>query len=141
MYYAFLLIYQGGHLKILNYFLEDAPLVVLAFPARLVFQGPICISVLAGVVVSGCIGLQEILFEDSSMHLPTSRWVIYERTCPHGAECSAVFDHKRHDLKSHPPHSPNLPLSDFFLFVFPDEKVLKGKCLADVEEVKQQQKH
>ena len=34
----------------------------------------------------------------------------------------------------HPPHSPNLSLSDFF--VSPDEKSLKGKRFALVEEVK-----
>ena len=35
----------------------------------------------------------------------------------------------------HPPYSLNLAPSN--LFLFPDEKVLKGKCFADVEEVKQ----
>ena len=36
-----------------------------------------------------------------------------------------------------PPYSPDLTPSDFF-FVFPDKKiVLKGKCFADMEEVKQ----
>ena len=42
----------------------------------------------------------------------------------------------------HPPDSPDPPdlaLSNFFLF--PQKKqVLKGKCLADVEEVKQKTK-
>ena len=38
---------------------------------------------------------------------------------------------------SHPPYSPNLAHSDF-LFLFPwMKKILKGKCFADVEEVKQ----
>ena len=36
----------------------------------------------------------------------------------------------------HPPYSPNLTPSDFFLFPWM-KKVLKGKCFADVEEVKQ----
>ena len=36
----------------------------------------------------------------------------------------------------HPPKSPNLTQSEFF-FVSPDEKVLKGKHFADVEEEKQ----
>ena len=36
----------------------------------------------------------------------------------------------------HPPSSPNLSPGDFF-FVSPDEKVLKGKRFADVEETKQ----
>ena len=37
---------------------------------------------------------------------------------------------------SHPPYSPDLTPSDFFLFLWV-KKVLKGKCFADVEEVKQ----
>ena len=37
---------------------------------------------------------------------------------------------------AHSLYSPNLTLSDFY-FVSPDEKLLKGKCFADVEEVKQ----
>ena len=37
----------------------------------------------------------------------------------------------------HPPYSPNLAPSELFLFVFLDEKLLKGKCLDGVEEVKQ----
>ena len=36
----------------------------------------------------------------------------------------------------HPPYSPNLTLIDF-LFVFPDEKVLRGKHFANVQQVKQ----
>ena len=36
----------------------------------------------------------------------------------------------------HPPYSPNLIPSDSF-FVSSMKKVLKGKCFADVEEVKQ----
>ena len=36
------------------------------------------------------------------------------------------------------PYSTDLPVSDFFcLFVSPDEKVLKGKHLADMEEMRQ----
>ena len=38
---------------------------------------------------------------------------------------------------SHPPYSPDLTLSNL-IFLFPGMKnVLKGKCFADVEEVKQ----
>ena len=38
----------------------------------------------------------------------------------------------------HPPSSPNLALSDFFVCLFPRmKKVLKRKPFADVEEVKQ----
>ena len=36
----------------------------------------------------------------------------------------------------HPPYSPVLAPSDFF-FVSPMKKILKGKCFADVEEVKE----
>ena len=36
----------------------------------------------------------------------------------------------------HPPYSPNLARATF-LFVSLDEKVLKGKCFANVKEVKQ----
>ena len=43
---------------------------------------------------------------------------------------------------SHPPYSPDLTPSDFFS-VSPDEKVLKGKHFAHLEEVEQKkwQKH
>ena len=38
--------------------------------------------------------------------------------------------------KPHPPYSPNLTLSDFILFPWM-KKVLKGRCFADVEKVKE----
>ena len=39
----------------------------------------------------------------------------------------------------HPPYSPNLTLSDFFVCLFPRmQKVLKGKHFAGIEEVKLQ---
>ena len=38
---------------------------------------------------------------------------------------------------SHPVYSPSLSLSNFFCFFPQMKKVLKGKCFADVEEVKQ----
>ena len=42
------------------------------------------------------------------------------------------------DPHSHPPYSPDLTPSDFFVVVFsPVKKVLKGKHFADVGEVKQ----
>ena len=53
--------------------------------------------------------------------------------CTTTAECSAVFDQKQHD---HPPASPYLFTRTFF-FVFWMKKVLKGKCFANVEELKQ----
>ena len=64
-------------------------------------------------------------------------WVIYEHTCPHCAECSAVFDQKQHDPHAHPLCSPDLTPSDFFWF--PQmKKVLKGKRFTYLEEVKQE---
>ena len=70
------------------------------------------------------------------MHLPISWWVIYEHTCLHHTECSAVFDQKWHD-----PHAlPSLftwAHPEQLFFVSQDEKVLKGKRFANVEEVKQ----
>ena len=43
---------------------------------------------------------------------------------------------KQHDPMPHSPYSPNLTPRDIFLF--PQmKKVLRGKCFADVEEVKQ----
>ena len=40
----------------------------------------------------------------------------------------------------HPPYSPDLIPSDFFVCLFPRmKKVLKGKRFADVEEVKQEE--
>ena len=51
----------------------------------------------------GCVRLQCIFFffKTLSVHLPVSWWVISECTCPHCAECSAIFDQKQHD-----PHNP-----------------------------------
>ena len=78
-----------------------------------------------------------IFLKTLSMCLPFSWWVIYECTCPYHGECSAVFEQKQHD-----PHS----LSSLFTWscpkwlfnLFPQVKnVHKGKCFADVEEVKQ----
>ena len=50
-------------------------------------------------------------------------------TCPHHAECSAVFDQKRHDLHASPPYLPNLAPSNFFC-CFPGWKTSsKGNIL------------
>ena len=57
-------------------------------------------------------------------------------TCPHHAECSAVFDQKRHDPCAPPPYSPDLTPEQLF-FVSPEEKVLRGNRFTDVEEAKQ----
>ena len=72
------------------------------------------------------------------MHLPISGWVIYECTCPHLADCSVVYDPILAWLPC--PTLPIhliLPQTTFCLFVSLDEKVLKGKCFANVEELKQ----
>ena len=79
----------------------------------------------------------EFFLNTLSVWLPILWWVIYKCTCLHCAECSAVFEQKQHD-----PHS----LSSLFTWscpkwlfnLFPQVKnVHKGKCFADVEEVKQ----
>ena len=61
--------------------------------------------------------------------------MIHECACPHYAECSAIFDQKQHDppCSTLPIHLVLAPVT----FVSPDEKVLKEKYFADVEEVKQ----
>ena len=54
----------------------------------------------------------------------------------HTVLCSEVLDPKWYDPGPHPPYLPNLTLRN--LFLFPSmKKVLKGKCFAHVEEVKQ----
>ena len=62
--------------------------------------------------------------------------MIYKHTCPHSAECSAVFDQKQHD-----PHAPPSLVTQPYpeqLFKFPwMNKFLKGEHFASVEEVKQ----
>ena len=130
----------GSPQKTQNFLLLGEPLVVQASPTKWVFWEPICITVRAGIVVRGCIQLQWIFFEDSTC-LPISWWVIYNCTCLHRAECSAVYDQKRHD-----PYAPPSLFSGYhpkWLFLFPwMRKVLKGKCFPDVEKVKQKsQKH
>ena len=61
-------------------------------------------------------------------------WVIYEHTCSQLIEYSAVFDKKKMARSLHPnlPIHPISPQGTFL--VSPDEKVLKGKYFADVEE-------
>ena len=82
---------KGSPPQNMNYLLEDGPLVVQASFTRWVFQGPICISVLAGIVVRGCIWLQWIFLKtfntfahfimgDLQGHLPTLCWV-FSRFC------------------------------------------------------------
>ena len=80
-------------------------------------------------------GFSEFFLKTLSTCLPMSWWVIYKHTCPHRAEYSAVFGQKRHDPCA-PPYLPNLSPSNFFFWFLRMKKVLKGKCFADVEEVK-----
>ena len=94
-------------------------------------------SVPAVVVVRGCVQLQWIFFEDSTP-LPISWWVIYECTCPHRTEYSAVFGPKRHDSYAPPSLFTQSSSDRLFVCLFPQMKQsLKGKHVADVEEVKQ----
>ena len=44
----------------------------------------------------------EFFFQMFSTCLPISWWVIYERTCPHCAQCSSVFDQNQHDPHASP---------------------------------------
>ena len=61
---------------------------------------------------------------------------IKEHTCPHSAVFSSFWPKSGMTLVPHPPYSPDLTPRDSFCF--PQmEKVLKGKCFPDVEEVKQ----
>ena len=124
-----------------NYLLEGGPLVVQAsLLAECSRNPPVSVYQLALLWQAG-FGLWNV-FEDSSNTLPISWWVIYEHTCPHHTECSAVFDQKQHDPSAPPSPftwSPCLPppaTSLFFCFSG-WKKVLKGKCFVDVEEVKQ----
>ena len=55
------------------------------------------------------------------------------RTCPHCIEWSAVFDQNQHD-----PCPTIHPISlQVTFFLSPGKKVLKEKCFADMQEVKQ----
>ena len=67
------------------------------------------------------------------MHLLISRWVIYQCTCPCRTECS-VLDQNQHDSCAPPSLFTGFHLERL---VSLDEKVLKRKCFADVEEVNQ----
>ena len=60
------------------------------------------------------------------MHLPTPHWV----------HISAVSDPKWHETNAPPSYSPDLTQSNYF-FVPSIKKILKGKCFANVKEVKQ----
>ena len=81
----------------------------------------------SGVVVRGCVHLQWIFLKTLSTRFPMSWWVIYEHTCPHHAECSAVFDPKRHDLHASPSLFTSTQPSDFFCLFPWIKEILKGK--------------
>ena len=86
----------------------------------------------------GCVWCQWNFFE-GSMHFPISWWVVFECTCPHRSECSAVFDNKTAWPLPWP--APFIyPISHWvtFLCLFPwVKKGLKRKPFADAVEVKQ----
>ena len=64
--------------------------------------------------------------------------VIYKLICPHRAECSVASDQKWHDPCAPPSLLTDGSQGEFFVCLFPQmKKNLKGKCFADVEEVKQ----
>ena len=116
-----------------NYPQEGRLLVVQTSSTGWVFSVP------AGNVVRGCIWLQWIFFflktlnvfahfmmGDLSVHLPTPHWVFSSFWLKNGMTPVPYV-----------PYSPDLALSDFFLFPRM-KKVLKGgKRFANVEEVKQ----
>ena len=80
-------------------------------------------------------GFSDFFLKTLSTCLPISWWVIYEHTCPHCAECSAVFYQKQND----PCASPSLFIQfhlQGLIFLFPWIKnVLKGKRFAGIEGV------
>ena len=88
------------------------------------------------VLWEAAFSFSEFFLKTLSRCLPMSSWVIYKCTYPHFTECSAFLDQKWHDLSAPPSLlTPSCP--KWLFFVSPDEKVLKGKRFADVEEVKQ----
>ena len=67
-------------------------------------------------------GFSEFFFEHSYNMFAHFMMMIYEPTCPHHAECTAVFDQKQHD-----PHVPPSLFTEsyskgHFIFVSPDEE-------------------
>ena len=117
-----------------NYHLKGKRLGVQVSPTRWVLWEPTCITVPAGGVVRGCVRFGElfvclVFWKTLSMCLPISWWVIYQCTCPHCTDCSAIFDQKYHD--------PHIPPSLFtgshprwLLFGYPGwKKFSKGNTL------------
>ena len=101
-------------------FWRAGPLAIQAFPTRWVFRSP-SVSVYQLALWEAAFGFSELFWKTLSMYLPISWGVIYERTCPHHAECPAVLDQKRHD----PCALPSLftcSCPKQFFFVSPDGK-------------------
>ena len=132
--------YEGGPKKPWNNLLEGGPLVVQASPTQWLFKELISISVPAGIVVRGCVRLQGICWKTLSTRLPISGWMVYEQV--HLPTLRWVFSGFWPKM-SWPLDPPSLFTQfhlkwHFFVCLFPQmKKVLKGKCFANVEEVKQ----
>ena len=80
------------------------------------------------------LSLASVNFSEDSFNA-FAHFMIYECTCSHHAEHSAVLDPKWHD-----PHAPPSVLiwsCPEQHFCFPRWKVLKGRCFANADEVKQ----
>ena len=71
------------------------------------------------------LGFREFFLKTFSMCLPISWQVIYKHTCPHYAECSAVFDQNGMTPMPHPPQSLDLAPPKWLLFISLDEKNLQ----------------
>ena len=71
-----------------------------------------------------------------SMCLSISQWVIYKRPCPHCAECPAVYDKRQLDPCA-PPSLLTWSQPEWLYFISQMKTVLKRKCFASVEEMKQ----
>ena len=81
--------------------------------------------------------LASVSFVEDSTRLSISCWGICERTCPHYAERSTVFDQKGLNPRAPPSLLTGSCPKQPFVVVSPDEKVLRGKRFADVEKVNQ----
>ena len=98
--------------------------------------GTICISVPAGVVVRGCAWLQRICFEDSFSALTISDGGFTSAPAHTKLTVQQFLTKNGMTPVPHSPYSHDLAPNDFF-FVSLGEKVLKGKCFADMEKMKQ----
>ena len=129
-------IIRGDTKKSQNYLLEGKPLEYSPAPLHKCSRNP-PLSVYQLVVLwEAAFDSREFFFKILSTHLPISRWVIYEHTCLHWLSVSS-FDQKWHDPYA-PPVTWSLP--EWLFFVSLMKNLLKGKCFADVEEVKQKKR-